>query len=346
MLMHAQDGGTIEHAQQTPALPGGAGVANYEPPRTTDAYSVVGPPLRDQPRLQGEQAMEASGSTSDIDSFWEYSDPAASEARFRAALVSAQGDVRLELLTQIARTLSLRQRFDEAHEVLNDVEKQLTNAGARPHVRYLLERGRTFNSNGEQDKARALFSNAWEQAQAARLEGLAVDAAHMLAITYAGAPEAMVWNQRGLVIARASQDPKARALIPAMLNNSAWDLHEAGRFDEALPLFEEAQAEWIARGKPEQILIARWAVARCLRSLKRYDEALTIQHALEAEHMAVGSADGYVFEEIAENLAALGKMAEARPYFSKAFEELNRDEWFVKNEAARLANLRARSVAV
>ena len=48
----------------------------------------------------------------DIDSFWEYSDPAASEARFRAALSSAQGDDRLELLTQIARTYSLRQRFD------------------------------------------------------------------------------------------------------------------------------------------------------------------------------------------------------------------------------------------
>jgi tetratricopeptide (TPR) repeat protein len=287
--------------------------------------------------------MQASGNTIDIDSFWEYSNPAVSEERFRAALSSAQGDVRLELLTQIARTFSLRQRFDEAHEMLNDVEKQLSHAGARPHVRYLLERGRTFNSNGEKEKARVLFSEAWEQAQAARLEGLAVDAAHMMAITYAGAPEAMAWNQRGLVIARASQDAKAHALIPAILNNSAWDLHEMGRFDEALPLFEEAQAEWIARGQPERIQIAKWAVARCLRSLGRYDEALIIQHALEAEHMAVGSVDGYVFEEIAENLAALGKVDEAKPYFEKAFEELNKDEWFVKNEAARLANLKARA---
>jgi hypothetical protein len=59
--------------------------------------------------------------------------------------------------------------------------------------------------------------------------------------------------------------------------------------------------------------------------------------------MAVGSVDGYVFEEIAENLAALGKVDEAKPYFEKAFEELNKDEWFVKNEAARLANLKARA---
>ena len=289
--------------------------------------------------------MQTSGDTIDIDLFWEYTNPAASEERFRTALSSAQGDVRLELLTQIARTFSLRKRFDEAHKVLNDVEKQLANAGTRPHVRYLLERGRAFNSSGEQEKARALFIEAWEQARAAHLEGLAVDAAHMVAITYAGTPEAIAWNQRGLAIARASQDPKAVALIPAMLNNNAWDLHDMGRFSEALPLFEEAQAGWIARGKPEQIRIAKWAVGRCVRSLGRYDEALKIQRALEAEYMEADSANGYVFEEIAENLAAIGKMDEARPYFEKAFEELRKDEWFVKNETTRLANLKARADA-
>ncbi len=279
----------------------------------------------------------------DIDSFWEYSDPATSEERFRAALNSAQGDVRLELLTQIARTCSLRQRFDEAHEILNEVEKQLAGAGARPQVQYLLERGRTFNSSGEKDTARALFLAAWGQAQAARLEGLAVDAAHMVAITYSGSIEAVDWNQRGLAMARVSQDVKARSLIPAMLNNSAWDLHEMGSFNMALPLFEVAQAEWIARHQPEQIRIAKWSVARCLRSLGRYDEALTIQHSLEAEHSAAGSVDGYVFEEIAENLFALGKTEEAKPYFEKAFDELAKDEWFVENEAVRLANLKARA---
>jgi hypothetical protein len=29
-----------------------------------------------------------------------------------------------------------------------------------------------------------------------------------------------------------------------MLNNSAWDLHDMERFADALPLFEEALAEW------------------------------------------------------------------------------------------------------
>jgi tetratricopeptide (TPR) repeat protein len=285
--------------------------------------------------------MQASGNTIDIDSFWECADPGLSEERFRAALRSAQGDQHLELLTQIARTYGLRQRFAEAHDLLNEVERQLTDAGPRPRVRYLLERGRTFNSSGEKEQARVLFVEAWELAQATNQEGLAVDAAHMVAITYAGRADAIAWNQRGLVLARASQDPKARALIPAMLNNSAWDLHDMGRFGEALRLFEEALAEWAARGKPEQIRVAKWAVARCHRSLGRYDDALTIQRALETEHMATGSADGYVFEEIAENLAALGKLEEARPYFSRAVDELSKDAWFVQHEAARLAKLKS-----
>jgi tetratricopeptide (TPR) repeat protein len=116
-----------------------------------------------------------------------------------------------------------------------------------------------------------------------------------------------------------------------------------GRFEEALSLFEEAQAEWIARGKPERIQIAKWSVARCLRSLKRYEDALAIQRALEAEHQEAGSTDGYVFEEIAENLALLGRMDEAKPYFERAFFELGKDDWFVKNESERLANLKVRA---
>jgi len=258
----------------------------------------------------------------DIDSFWEYSDPALSEQRFRAALDTASPDERLELLTQIARTLGLRKQFEQAHALLDEIALQLANAGARPRLRHTLERGRVFNSSGDPDRARQLFLEVWGGAQAVREEGLAVDAAHMVAITYSGRAEAVEWNERGLSLARTSSHPKAHALIPAMLNNTAWDLHTLGRFAAALTFFEEAQAEWIARGQPEQIQIAKWSVARCLRSLGRYEVALSIQRALEAEHAAANTVDGYVFEEIAENLAALGQADEARPYFAKAAAEL------------------------
>jgi tetratricopeptide (TPR) repeat protein len=243
----------------------------------------------------------------EIESFWEYSDPAGSEARFRDALATAHGDDRLEILTQIARTHSLRKRFEEAHRQLDEIEPQLAAAGPRVRIRYLLERGRTFNSSGDAGKARALFTAAWEQGRAAAIDGLAVDAAHMVAITHGGTADAMAWNERGLALARGSSDAKARALIPAMLNNSAWDLHDLGRYPEALPLFEAALREWTARGKPQQIRIAKWSVARCLRSLGRFQEALEAQQALEKEYAAAGEVNRDVLEEIAANRAALGQ---------------------------------------
>jgi tetratricopeptide (TPR) repeat protein len=287
-------------------------------------------------------SVAASAAALDIDAYWEYSDPAASEARFRSLLDQASRDERLELLTQVARTYSLRREFAQANALLDEVEPQLAAAGAAPRVRYLLERGRTVNSAGDPVKARALFEQAWALAGAAGLEGLAVDAAHMVAITWAGRPEAIEWNRRGLALARPSKDAKARALMPAMLNNTAWDLHDMGRYDEALPVFREALAAWRERGKPAQIRSADYAVGRCLRLLGRYDEALAIQRRLEAEYAAAGAPSGYVFEEMAELLAATGQPGQAKPYFRRAADELGKDPWLARNEPQRIARLRER----
>jgi tetratricopeptide (TPR) repeat protein len=234
----------------------------------------------------------------DIEAFWEYTDPGASEARFAQAVKTAEGDARLELLTQLARTFSLRGRFPEAHVLLDDVERQLQGAGPAVHARYLLERGRCFNSAKDPQRARPFFVGAWNLARASQLTGLAVDAAHMVAITHSGTADGVAWNKLGLSIARASSDPKAQALVPAMLNNAAWDLHAMGRYDEALTYFEEAETEWLARGKPLRIQVAKWSVARCLRSMGRFREALAIQQALAAEHLAAGTTDPSVDEEL------------------------------------------------
>jgi tetratricopeptide (TPR) repeat protein len=284
-------------------------------------------------------ALAAEVHAMDIDALWDYGDPVASEQRFRAALDTASPEQQLQLQTQIARTLSLRRRFDEAHLLLDAVQRR---ASITPtvQVRYLLERGRTFNSSGQREAARSLFDQAFAQAQTARLDALAVDAAHMVAITHAGSAPALDWNRRGIELARASSDPQSRRLVPAMLNNSAWDLHDMGRPAEALPLFEQALAEWTARGKAQQVRVAEWSVARCLRSLGRHEEALARQQALLAEHRRAGSSDGYVNEEIAENLLALGRADEARPQFAAAAQLLAQDEGLAQAEPQRLARLR------
>jgi hypothetical protein len=50
-------------------------------------------------------------------------------------------------------------------------------------VRYLLERGRVFNSTGHRLEASPLFREAWELASAAGQDFYAASAAHMLVIS-------------------------------------------------------------------------------------------------------------------------------------------------------------------
>jgi tetratricopeptide (TPR) repeat protein len=142
----------------------------------------------------------------------------------------------------------------------------------------------------------------------------------MVAITLAGSPQAEPWTRRGLDLAQQSQDPKAVSLVPALLNNHAWDLHDMGRLDEALPVFEQALEAWRARGKEPQIQLAKWSVARCLRSLGRIDQAMTILRELETEGEASRSADPFVLDELAENLKALGDTAAAADAQKRAAE--------------------------
>jgi tetratricopeptide (TPR) repeat protein len=276
----------------------------------------------------------------DIDALWDYADPGLSEQRLRAALDGASPAERLELRTQVARTHSLRRRFDDAHRELDAVAAAPGADAPRVAVRLRLERGRSFNSAGDPLRARPLFEDAFERARTAGLDALAVDAAHMVAITYGDGDEALAWNRRGLALARASSDPAAQRWQVSLLNNSAWALHDRGRYAEALDLFEQALAQARQHGKARQVQIAEWSVARCLRSLKRHDEALARQRRLLAELQAAGVNDGYVHEEIAENLLALGRAEEARPEFARAAQLLAEDTGFARSEAARLARLR------
>ena len=279
----------------------------------------------------------------DIDTLWDYSNPEQSETNFREALKNSSKDEQLELRTQIARTHSLRRNFEEAHQILKELESELSNAGAKPKIRFHLEKGRAFNSANKKEEAQTQFKAALKEAKQANETGLAVDALHMIAITYAGQEEGLIWNQKALELARNSQDKKARALIPAVLNNYAWDLFDLKRYSEALKVFKEAQQAWESTGKAKQSKIAKWCVAKCLRLLQQHDDALSILTELENNYEALNESNGFVYEEIAENTLAQGKKDKAKPYFSKAHSILKNDPWLSKNETKRLERLKALS---
>jgi tetratricopeptide (TPR) repeat protein len=279
----------------------------------------------------------------EFDTIWDYAKPAASEARFRQLLAETHARSepadRAELLTQIARAQGLQRHFDAAHATLDAALALLRQDDRRAKARYLLERGRVFNSAGAPAIAHGLFLDAWKLARASGNDALAIDAAHMLAIVESG-EAALEWNQRALELALASTDPRAQRWLGSLYNNLGWTYHEASAFERALAFFSSAIATWTDAGRDADAFTASWASARTLRSLGRVKEALTAQRALLAETERAGVTDGYILEEIGECLLALGRADEATPYFAQAFDALSTDDQLAEREPERLRRLR------
>ncbi len=183
-----------------------------------------------------------------------------------------------------------------------------------------------------------MFEQAWELGNQLHEAGGAVDAAHMLGILEA--PE-LTWNLRALQVAETSSDPLARRWLATLYNNIGWTHHERGEYAQALELFERALRLREAQGQPPAIRVARWMIARVLRSLGRLEEALALQQALTAENQQVGETDPYVEEELGECLLALGRGEAARPHFASAYSVLSQDDLLMKYERPRLERLRA-----
>ena len=277
-----------------------------------------------------------------LDELWDFGDAAASEARFSALRPRAEreGDgARLaELLSQIARAQGLQGRFENAEATLAEAEAALLPSDARGRVRLLLERGRIANTAGRDGRGAAHFRHAWERARSTGEDGLAVDAAHMLGIVEPP-DEARAWNERAMELARSSDDPAARRWIGSLANNMGWARHDLGDDQSAIALFELSRDAFLTDGREDRARIARWSIARCLRSRGDVEAALALQRTLLDELDALGQSDGYVLEELGECLLVLGREADARPFFARAFAELSGDPAIRDDEPERLRRL-------
>jgi tetratricopeptide (TPR) repeat protein len=277
----------------------------------------------------------------DLESRWAYDEPAASEALFRKMLAEdahLRASERLEVETQIARALGLQERFDEATRMLDAVERAHSRdavVAARLH----LERGRVLRSSGAAEAARPEFERALAAAERAHHEFLVADALHMLALV-APRDETVAAHLAAIARVEQSSDPRVRRWLAPLHNNLGWAYHDRGEFSEALAEFEQAAALYAVRGNANDARFARWAVARALRSLGRCAEALPAQQTLLAETAAAGAEDGFVEEEIAECLLALGRTEESRAHFREAHRLLSQDASLARDEPARLARLR------
>jgi len=278
----------------------------------------------------------------DFDELWDYSQPGKTEEEFRALLTGAEesGDVSYlaQLLTQIARTQGLQGDFGGAHRTLDRVDALLSDGLPVPRIRVLLERGRALNSSGNPEASIQYFLEAWELARKHGEDFHAIDAAHMLG-TVEPPTEQLTWSTRALELAESSEQARARTWLGPLYNNLGWSYHNLGRYEEALKLFTRGLAWRREQEQPRETRIAAWAVARCLRSLGRFEEALDLQRENLRAANDAGDAGGVIEEEIGECLVALGRATEARQHFHRAYQELSNDNWLVEHEEARLKRL-------
>lgn len=259
----------------------------------------------------------------DVAPLWNFENPVQSEQRFRSALASATGDDKVILQTQIARSYGLRGDFATAQEILKGLEPGLQTAGAEAQTRYWLELGRTYSSATHppesqtldtKERARKAYVQAFEIAKSGQLDGLTIDALHMLAFVDTEPANQLKWGRDALAIAQASPQPAARRWEASLRNNVGYALYELGRYEEALTEFNQALLLREHGTNVEATRIARWMVGWTLRALNRIDEALEIQLRLERERRAAGVPSPYVFEELELLYRAKGDETLANQY--------------------------------
>ena len=241
----------------------------------------------------------------DFDKLWDYAHPDETERKFNQLLPQAQGandrSYLAQLLTQIARTQGLQQRFDDAHRTLDEVESMLTDDLKLARARYLLERGRVFNSSEKPQDAMVCFTKAYQLACAEKFSRYAIDAVHMLAIADPDPVKQVEWNLEGIKIVKA--DPAQRDWLWSLYNNIAESYALLHEYQTALEYVLKLLEYQIEKGEPDPYTLKD--KARFRRLTGHPDQALPIIQPLAQQNPD----DKWFAEELDATRAALGGAA-------------------------------------
>ena len=279
-----------------------------------------------------QQTDTSAQALPDFTKLWNFSKPDETERKFREILPRAEmahdSSYLAQLLTQIARTEGLQGKFTEAHATLDRVEKMLTPDLKLARVRYLLERGRAFNSSDHQDRALPLFADAYKLAESIQENGLAIDAVHMIGIAESDPKKQIEWNLKG--IAMAENDPKWGGWVRALYNNIGESYLKVKDYAHAYLYFHKlSEYQRVKDGEADMYTVKD--EAKALRLDGHPEKSLALLQPILVKMIAEKNDDGYIREELAEALFATGKNEEAKPHFAKAYELFLHDEWYIKN---------------
>ncbi len=278
--------------------------------------------------------------TDRLRALWDFGDLDATEERFRALLAKeTSADRRAAVLTQLARVDGLRGDFAAGDQLLDEAEELGARGGAAA-AWIDLERGRLRRSSGDPGAALPLFESAHTRAVDAGEWFLAADSAHMAALAAPDRASFVAWTTRGIALGDEHEEAAYWA-GPLLNNlgwgHYEAGEHELAldAFQRALAAREREP------DKPGPIAIARYAVGKALRALGRYDEAIPLLEQAVAWAESVGAPDGWFHEELAEEYAAVGRTADARTQAELAIPLLVEADPSFADDDERAARLRA-----
>ena len=120
-------------------------------------------------------------------------------------------------------------------------------------MRYDLELGRTYASAAhepeqvtpdDREKARSLYTSAFERARDARLDDLAIDALHMMNTVDTEPRDQLAWDLKALAFMEASPQAEAKKWEGSLRNNIGYANFLLGNYDEAIAQYRLSLAAY------------------------------------------------------------------------------------------------------
>ena len=280
-----------------------------------------------------------------ISDLWDFADPQASEKIFLKKMKehSKSAFEVWELQTQIARALGLQKKYIEAFHVLDSIQAGLEHAPVCESkdlvgIRYNLERGRILLLIEKVEDSIRCFRFAYKLATKIDADDLSIDAIKML-LNLTSISERIDLGLRGISIATKRGNENLYLSIGELATGVGQAYLENKEYQNAIEQFMHARDIYSKLVDAEHTRITRRSMCVAQRGLGNYKEALLELRMQEEWLKKSDNIDGIVFEEIAENLLALG-YSSSSIYFSKALECFKTQDLIGDLDPKRISRMR------
>ena len=276
---------------------------------------------------------------------WDFSDPLASEKNFREKMKKHSNSAFevWELQTQVARALGLQEKFFQAFQVLDSIQAGLEYAPVCESkdlvgIRYNLERGRILLLTEKIEDSIRYFRFAYKLAMKISAYDLSIDAIKML-LNLTSVNERIDLGLKGISIATERGNENLYSSIGELATGVGQAYLENKEYQKAIEQFMHARDIFSKLIDAENARTSRRSICIAQRGLGNYKEALLELRMQEEWLKKSDNLDGIVFQEIAENLLALGHSSSSI-YFSKALECFKLQDLIADMDPKRISRIR------